>query len=138
MLVRHGPHQVAQNSTTYVLPFSNSLTSLPFTNVSMESLGAASPIFVSPAAGWGAGRSTAASAARPSNSSDARRLVIRDSFVQARVGPGRDLIVGQQAPLADDQLRTSLLSHRILWRGQRRQRGLPGPALRLLFLPRLP
>src|SRR5688500_20399977 len=102
MLVRHGPHHVAQNSTTYVLPFSNSLTSLPFTNESSESLGAASPIFVSPAAGWGVGRTTAASAsaARPSNSFDERRRFMCDSFVEAGVGPGRGVIVGQASPLA--------------------------------------
>ena len=43
MLCRHGPHQVAQNSTTYTLPFSNLATGLPFTHFAGVMLGAISP-----------------------------------------------------------------------------------------------
>src|SRR5678816_2197216 len=39
----HGPHQVAQNSTTYTLPFSNPVTSSPLTHFSIDSGGALSP-----------------------------------------------------------------------------------------------
>src|SRR5690349_1341571 len=43
MLATHGPHHVAQNSTTYVFPFSKLATGAPFTHFSIESAGAFAP-----------------------------------------------------------------------------------------------
>src|SRR5262245_44143541 len=40
---RQGPHHVAQNSTMYAVPFSNSLTGSPCTHLPVWSLGAWSP-----------------------------------------------------------------------------------------------
>src|SRR5438094_10572118 len=43
METRQGPHQVAQNSTMYALPFANSFTGSPCTHLPVCSLGAGSP-----------------------------------------------------------------------------------------------
>src|SRR6266566_5396633 len=43
METRHGPHQVAQNSTMYALPFWKSFTGWPCTHFAGSSLGAGSP-----------------------------------------------------------------------------------------------
>src|SRR5690349_1343609 len=45
MLARQGPHQVAQNSTTYVLPGSNASTFSPLTHPETARGGAGSPMF---------------------------------------------------------------------------------------------
>src|SRR6266516_7367595 len=44
ILTRQGPHQVAQNSTTYRFPFSRLRTGVPFTNSFTVIAGAGSPI----------------------------------------------------------------------------------------------
>ena len=63
MLVRHGPHQVAQNSTTYTLPGSNHFGSVPRTNFSMTGLGAALPMVIGSCAASALGASCAVTAA---------------------------------------------------------------------------
>src|SRR6478672_2716479 len=45
MAALHGPHQVAQNSTTYVLPGSKFLTGVPFSHFADSIDGAVSPHF---------------------------------------------------------------------------------------------
>src|SRR5258707_7429960 len=45
IITMHGPHQVAQNSTTYTLSAANSVTSDPCSHLSALSLGAGSPTF---------------------------------------------------------------------------------------------
>src|SRR4051794_22142669 len=43
IMAMHGPHQVAQNSTTYTLPGSNALTASPWSHSVAFSAGARSP-----------------------------------------------------------------------------------------------
>src|SRR5437016_14006849 len=52
----HGPHQVAQNSTTYTLPGSNLATGVPFTHLATLSGGGAMPTssLAAPAGAWAA------------------------------------------------------------------------------------
>ena len=63
MLMRHGPHQVAQNSTTYTLPGSNHFGSVPRTNFSIIGLGAALPMVIGSGAASAFGVSCAVTAA---------------------------------------------------------------------------
>src|SRR6188474_2784971 len=70
MLTLHGPHHVAQNSTTYTLPLSNLATLSPLIQCSMSMGGAASPIvrvlacdLASGLAGWGLASCAMAAAA---------------------------------------------------------------------------
>ena len=63
MLTRQGPHQVAQNSTTYVLPGSNCSTFSPLTQPETASFGAGSPrLRISSALAPDAARQTATAA----------------------------------------------------------------------------
>ena len=63
MLTRQGPHQVAQNSTTYTLSAAKAVTGSPLNHCPMASDGAGSPTFSVMAGGCVSSDSTVSSAA---------------------------------------------------------------------------
>src|SRR5205085_12699011 len=81
IITTHGPHQVAQNSTTYTFPFSNALTSVPANHLVAFSGGGASPSLRVDCSLAGFGSSAADSQELPKAKARVRsRVRIGDTF----------------------------------------------------------